>query len=132
MSRDVASSSSLSASDIWSKNEVGGNCWVSPMTTAVFPLMKAPNASSGFTWLASSKITTSNCNSSLVGSKYCAIDRGDIIKQGLICFIIPPAFSKSFLTGMCPLLRVNSPASIFAWGFSVPPKIFGILLFSLW
>ena len=44
----------------------------------------------------------------------CAIDNGDIIKQGLICFIIPPVFSKSFLTGMCPLFLVNSPASIFA------------------
>ena len=49
MSSDVASSSSLSASDIWSKNEVGGNCWVSPITTAVLPLMNAPSASSGFT-----------------------------------------------------------------------------------
>ena len=54
------------------------------------------------------------------------------MKQGLICLIIPPVFSRSFLTGMWPLFLVNSPASIFAWGFSVPPNIFGMLLLSLW
>jgi len=49
MSVEVASSSSLSASDIWSKNDVGGSCCVSPITTAVLPLINAPSASSGFT-----------------------------------------------------------------------------------
>ena len=54
------------------------------------------------------------------------------MKHGLICLIIPPAFSNNFLTGRCPLFLVNSPASTFAWGFSVAPNICGILLFNLW
>ena len=54
------------------------------------------------------------------------------MKHGLICLIIPPAFSSNFLTGKWPLFLVNSPANTFACGFSVAPKICGILLFNLW
>ena len=132
ISKEVATSSSLSPVAIWSKKDVGGNCWVSPITTAVLPLINAPNASSGLTWLASSKITTSNCNSSFVGSRYCATDNGLIIKHGFILLMIPPAFSNNFLTGRCPLFLVNSPANILASGFSVAPNICGILLFNFW
>ena len=131
ISNAVATSSPLSLSVIWSKKLVGGNCWVSPITTAVFPLMNAPKASSGFTWLASSKITTSNCNLGFVGSRYCAIDNGLIINTGLIFLMVPPAFSRRVLTGKWPLFLVNSPANILASGSFAAPYILGIWLLSL-
>ena len=104
---------------------------MSPITTAVLPLMNAPNASSGLTWLASSKMTTSNCNLGLVGSRYCAMDNGLIIKTGLIFLMVPPAFSSNVLTGKWPLFLVNSPANTLASGSFAAPYILGIWLFNL-
>ncbi|MNE67375.1 hypothetical protein D3C80_1629770 [compost metagenome] len=76
-----ASSSSSSISRL--KKSVGGICRVSPTTTTCFPRMIAPNASTAFTWEASSNTTTSN--STLPGGRKFAIDIGLIMNTGLIC-----------------------------------------------
>ena len=101
MSAAVATSSESSSADIiWSKKLVGGSWLVSPITTAVLALRNAPRASSGLTCYASSKITTSNWSWLLLGSRYWAIERGLIMKQGFILFTVPPASFRSFLRGI--------------------------------
>ena len=53
------------------------------------------------------------------------------MKHGLIFLIAPPAFSKSVLTGRCPLFLVNSPANTWFSKSLAAPNICGILLFNL-
>src|SRR5580700_9664664 len=71
-----------------SKNVVGGSCFGSPTTTNCPPRAIAPRASSGLSGDASSMTTTST--TSLPGSRYCATDKGLIMKQGLSAFRASP------------------------------------------
>ena len=78
-----------------SKNEVGGNCLLSPTTTSCLALNIDPNASTGLIWLASSNITTSNRR--LLFSINWATDIGLIKKSGFRSSITSPHSLISFL-----------------------------------
>ena len=99
----IASSSSSSASvsspPSLVKKLVGGSCLESPTTTSCFPRTTAPMASSGRSCEASSMMMRSKvCRPP---RKYCATERGLIMKHGLSARSAPPARLTSWRMGTC-------------------------------
>ena len=106
------SSSASSAPIKRSKKLVGGSCLPSPTTTTCLPRAIAPRASTGLTWLASSKTTRSK--SRAPGSRKLAIESGLIMKTGLIAWMASPALRTSCRIGRCRrffwISRLSTPS----------------------
>ena len=93
----ITSSPSVSSSSEAAKKVVGGSCFRSPATTAWRPRSNEVTASCGSTWLASSKITTSN-NGRSPGISWLT-ERGLAIQQGRRANKTSGASASSFLKG---------------------------------
>ena len=92
------SSSSNSSSSAAAKKVVGGSCHLSPATTRCVPRMTAGIASSGRTWLASSKMTKSKHR---VVSRSWLTDSGLAIQQGHTAVSTCRASAKSARRARC-------------------------------